>query len=214
MHIVNHKKWFTKFHDFKTTIGIADNSTSLHVEGGGTADVVLIAPDGHKVTLHLSDVAYAPAGRCNLLSISMLAQKAGIRGSFDGSGMLFSMEDGREVGYATMDKGLYLVRVDQPKLQQTAPGGQEAIAALVDFDDPVWQMHRKLGHLSLQSMLQLHKNSDGMGLTEKQIKAKIKMICPVCATTRALVKIPRDPARGTQLHLASFFMQIPGAHTQ
>lgn len=44
-------------------------------------------------------------------------------------------------------------------------------------------------------MLSLGKYSDGMGLTDKQIKAKLKAICPVCATTRALVKIPRDPAK-------------------
>ena len=33
-----------------------------------------------------------------------------------------------------------------------------------------------------------------MNITERQIKDKLKAVCPVCATTRALVKIPRDPA--------------------
>lgn len=33
------------------------------------------------------------------------------------------------------------------------------------------------------------------GITKKQIKAKLKAMCPICATTRALVKIPRDPAK-------------------
>ena len=44
-------------------------------------------------------------------------------------------------------------------------------------------------------MLSLSKYSDGMGLTDKQIKAKLKAICPVCTTTRALVRIPHDPAK-------------------
>jgi len=34
-----------------------------------------------------------------------------------------------------------------------------------------------------------------MDLTEEQVKAVIKTICPVCAITRSIVKIPRDPAR-------------------
>lgn len=36
--------------------------------------------------------------------------------------------------------------------------------------------------------------SDGITLTDKEIKAKIGAICPICATTKATVKIPRDPA--------------------
>ena len=43
-------------------------------------------------------------------------------------------------------------------------------------------------------MLNLKKASTGMEISEQQIKDKLKAICPVCATTRALVKIPRDPA--------------------
>jgi len=65
----------------------------------------------------------------------------------------------------------------------------------VDFDDPVWKMHRRFEYLSMQNMLNFQKFSDGMGLTEKQIKAKFKAICPVCVTTRALVRIPRDPTK-------------------
>lgn len=32
-------------------------------------------------------------------------------------------------------------------------------------------------------------------ITKKQIKAKLKAMCPVGATTRALVKIPHNPAK-------------------
>jgi hypothetical protein len=34
-----------------------------------------------------------------------------------------------------------------------------------------------------------------MEITAAQIRAKLKAVCPVCAVTRALVKIPRDPAK-------------------
>jgi hypothetical protein len=47
----------------------------------------------------------------------------------------------------------------------------------------------------MQNILNLQKFNDGIGLTEKQIKTKLKAICPVCATTRALIKIPRDPTK-------------------
>lgn len=34
-----------------------------------------------------------------------------------------------------------------------------------------------------------------MDITSKQIAAKVKAVCPICAITRALYRIPRDPAR-------------------
>lgn len=44
-------------------------------------------------------------------------------------------------------------------------------------------------------MLKLLDSSTGLDLTATQIRSKLKAICPVCAVTRALVKIPRDPAK-------------------
>src|SRR4051794_36862776 len=35
----------------------------------------------------------------------------------------------------------------------------------------------------------------GKHATAAQMRAKLKAVCPVCAITRALVKIPRDPAK-------------------
>jgi hypothetical protein len=71
----------------------------------------------------------------------------------------------------------------------------EVIAATVNFDDPVWKWHRRLGHLGFQNMLNLLDSSTGMEITPEQIRAKLKAVCPVCAITRALIKIPRDPAK-------------------
>ena len=59
----------------------------------------------------------------------------------------------------------------------------------------MWKEHRRLGHLSLQRMLQLCEVSTGMTVTQEQIRLKIGQICPICATTRAIVRVPKDPAR-------------------
>jgi hypothetical protein len=39
------------------------------------------------------------------------------------------------------------------------------------------------------------KMSDGLGISDAQIKPKLLEICPICATSRALNRIPREPAR-------------------
>ena len=71
MHIVNDTKWFKKetFRSFNVcpiNISTADGSTTLEVKGGGTVQLVLKSPDGFPVTVSLSEVAYAPQGKCNL----------------------------------------------------------------------------------------------------------------------------------------------------
>jgi hypothetical protein len=44
-------------------------------------------------------------------------------------------------------------------------------------------------------MLSLLDSSTRIEITVKQIKAKLKAVCPIYATTQALVKIPHDPAK-------------------
>lgn len=104
--------------------------------------------------------------------------------------MIFQIRNGRTIGVAPIENNLYILQVDNSII----PDDLGKIAAPIDFDDPIWKVHRRLRHLGLQSMLKLLQSSEGMNLIAKQIKAKIKAICPVCVTTRALVEIPRDPA--------------------
>ena len=195
MHIVNDLKWFTDFHAFDVDINTADKSAVLQVQGGGKVEVLLLNDQQQPIKLRLSNVAYAPRGRCNLLSLGLLAEKADVRGRWDNQGMTLYKRDKTDVGYATLSSGLFHLSIKPlPKPNNPFESG-EVIAAAIDFDDPVWRMHRRLGHLSFQGMLNLKKVSTGMNVTEEQIKAKLKAVCPVCATTRALVKIPRDPAK-------------------
>jgi hypothetical protein len=194
MHIVNDPKWFTVFHSFSANINTADRSATLQVQGGGKVEAIMLNSKQQPIKLCLSNVAYAPQGRCNLLSIGLLARKAKAYGRWDDRGMVFSTADKQDVGYATLTTGLFHLHVKPLPNPNNPFQSGEVIAAAIDFDDPVWRMHRRLGHLSFQGMLNLKKSSTGMNITEQQIKEKLKAVCPVCATTRALVRIPRDPA--------------------
>ena len=69
-----------------------------------------------------------------------------------------------------------------------------SVVALIDFTHPVWKWHRRLGHIGLDNMIKLLKMSEGMDITEKQIKAHLEVLCPVCATTKAVNRVPKDPA--------------------
>ena len=197
MHIVNDIKWFKKetFRPFKECsmdISTADGATTLQVKGGGAVQVVLKNPDGSPRKVTLSEVAYAPQGKCNLFSGGMFAQKAKLTGVYNDQLMTWIDDKGHKTGHAIFDNGLYHLDAGRA-FEPMKPG--EVVAATVNFDDPVWKWHRRLGHLGFQNMLQLLDSSTGMDITAAQIRAKIKAVCPVCAVTRALVKIPRDPAK-------------------
>jgi gag-polypeptide of LTR copia-type/GAG-pre-integrase domain len=197
MHIVNDTKWFKKdsfrpFNNCSIDISTADGSTSLEVKGGGIVQVVLKSPDGFPVTVSLSEVAYAPQGKCNLFSGGMFAKKAKLTGVYNDQYMTWINDQGHQIGHATFENGLY--HLNAKKALSLFELG-EVVAATVNFDDPVWKWHRRLGHLGFQNMLNLLDSSTGMEITPAQIRAKLKAVCPVCAVTRALVKIPRDPAK-------------------
>ncbi|KAI3129614.1 hypothetical protein CBS147330_5244 [Penicillium roqueforti] len=212
MHIVNDMKWFKKdtFRTSNLKISTADGSTSLEIEGMGVVNLLLKCPDGVPVKVSLSEVAYAPRGKCNLFSGGMFTRKANLTGIYNKQYMTWMNDAGHAIGHAAFGNGLY--HLDATKLpNDDITSG--VIAATVDFDDPVWKWHRRLGHLGFQSMLNLLRSSTGMEITEKQIKAKLKAVCPVCATTRALVRIPRDPAtRHAQQPGAMVHMDVWGPY--
>ncbi|KAJ5109551.1 hypothetical protein N7532_002196 [Penicillium argentinense] len=189
MHIVNDIKWFkdNTFRSFNSNISTADGSTTLEIKGGGVVQLILKSPDGFPVKVSLSEVAYAPQGKCNLFSGGLFVQKAKVTGVYNDRYMTWINDHGHTIGHAIFGKGLY--QLDATRLSK-GHDPIDGIAATVDFDDPVWKWHRRLGHLGFQNMLSLLDSSTGMEITAKQIKAKLKAVCPICATTRALVKIP------------------------
>ena len=194
MHIVNDTKWFKDniFHLSNSNVGTADESTTLYIKGSGVVQLIFKSPDGFAVKVSLSEVTYAPQGKCNLFSGGLFVQKAKVIGVYNDDYMTWINNHGHTIGHAVFEKGLY--HLDVTRL----PKGHDpidAIAVTVDFDDPGWKWHRRLGHLGFQNMLSLWDSSTEMEITAKQIKAKLKAVCTVCATTRALVKILRDPAK-------------------
>ena len=193
VYICNNASLFTELHTFNTKVGTANVGSVMPINGGGSVTLILEDGDGDPFTLVLNDVAYSPTSRCNLLSISKLA-KAGILGSWNTGGVCMSLRSAENftIGKADLRNGLYHLKL-HPSM--TLGRLDEPFVANVDFTDTVWKEHRRLGHLSLQRMLQLCSHSKGMKVTQEEIRAKIGQICPICATTRAIVRIPKDPAR-------------------
>ncbi|KAH0166409.1 hypothetical protein KCU67_g4321, partial [Aureobasidium melanogenum] len=310
--ITNDKAWFKDFRVFSFPMGTAASDEELRIEGGGVVVLHLDIGDGQPVQLELHNVAYAPDARCNILSLSQVADKAGLRGHWSKDEITILTKHGIQIGIAPLVDGLYHVQLaphsypvlppramlthrntetaeggassedgssgEQPQDDETDTGeggaseededeppsesveggvseededepradsveggdsgneiqppseDEDPASSInnsttedesedeetvhmppetippfavpeIDYDDPVWVWHRRLGHLGFDNMMKLLKMSDGIDLTEKQIKSKAGMICPVCATTKAVNRVPRDPAtrRGKRL---------------
>lgn len=226
--IANDKSWFSEFQKITYTVGTANNG-GLHIEGAGTVLLQLTIDDNEPVELELHNVAYAQDARCNILSLSWIAEKAKLTGVWGIKGISITTAEGFKIGHASLIDGLFHLQIDPPEHpndlqpsqgepillqansttdaeavgedstrtldQQLPPGVQPPfVVSLLDYDDPVWKWHRRMGHLGVQSLRDLLKVSNGIDLTDKQLQAKLGTICPVCATTRAVNRIPRDPA--------------------
>jgi hypothetical protein len=190
-HIVNDIKWFSSFRPFQMGINTAEGTESMLIKGGGSMVLPLEDKHGRITQLKLTKVVYAPSSRCNLLSLTEIAKKSGLRGHWGEDKLTFETREGVEIGHALTNDGLYHVSLaPQPHLISS----RVKHAAMIDFNDPVWKWHRRLGHISFENLRRLLKQSEGIDITDQQVKAKLKAICPVCATTRATVRIPRDPA--------------------
>lgn len=103
MHIVNDIKWFKKetscaFNDCSIDTSTADESATLEVKGGGVVQVILRNPDGFPVKVSLSEVAYAPQGKCTLFSGGMFAQKAKLTGIYNDQYMTWINNQGHKIG--------------------------------------------------------------------------------------------------------------------
>ncbi|KAG9512183.1 hypothetical protein KCU93_g10402, partial [Aureobasidium melanogenum] len=287
--ITNDRAWFNEFRSFTLPMGTAASDEHLLIEGGGTVTLLLDIGDGQPVELEIHNVAYAPSARYNILSISQVAEKAGLRGHWSRDELTFHTAQDVQVGIAPLIDGLYHVQlapnsypVLPPRVMLTHPNAETGKGGVeeqedntsqdggvqeqddtssedggvmqvndasedggvtqemngeeephddssssphdsdseldltedessddlegpleppppfdipeIDYNDPVWVWHRRLGHLGFDNMIKLLKVAEGIDLTEKQIKSKIRMICPVCATTKAVNRIPRDLA--------------------
>jgi hypothetical protein len=190
-HLTNDVSLFTKLESCNESIGGCKKGSQLEITGKGDIEILVTSTEGKNTILTLTNVRYAPHARYNLLSLSTLSLSGPrFRITIDEQDMcIYRKDTNTQVAYAKLhiNANIYLMRTQRSPTLPIA-------AAAVDFDDPVWSEHRRLGHLSLDSMRKLLKISDGIKVTDRQIAAKIKDVCPVCYTTRALYKIPRDAA--------------------
>ncbi|OAQ57917.1 integrase core domain-containing protein [Pochonia chlamydosporia 170] len=226
--IANDKSWFSEFQKIAYTVGTAGDG-GLRIAGAGTVPLHLITDGNETVELELHNVAYAQDARCNILSLSWIAEKAKLRGIWGIKGISIMTADGFEIGHASLIDGLYHLQVkppiaeapkrshlseEEPIALQVAedteaarngstlapdqclpPGVQPPfVVSLLDYNNPVWKWHRRMGHLSIQSMRDLLKVSNGIDLTDKQLQGELGVMCPICATTKAVNRVPRDPA--------------------
>jgi hypothetical protein len=190
-HITNDSSLFSRLEYCTERIGACKQGSQLEITGKGDVEFVVTNRDGARLILQLSDVRYAPDARCNLLSISSFihADPGYYTLTTRTDGMLLYREhDNKKIAHAPLHTSANVYVLSMTR------SADLVAAAAVDFNDPVWSEHRRLGHLSLAYMRHLTKISDSMTVTDKQIQAKLKDQCPVCATTRALYRIPRDPA--------------------
>lgn len=189
IHITNDRTLFTIFNERSITVGTCSADAELKIKGSGTIVVIVHTISSDTCELELSSVAYAPASRCNLLSVLALVTKANLTFLGNKEGITFFDASGDEFMHAPLHHGLYRVKASKPPPSSRGSTTPLMAAAVVDFDHPVWREHRRLGHMSLDAMQKMLKMSTGLNLTNAQIKEKIRDVCPICATTRALYKI-------------------------
>lgn len=80
------------------------------MHGSGRAVIECITSNGGTRKLLLRHALYAPAGRCNLLSLSKILSNGRITIGGSQSGIIL-YEDDKEVGNADADHGLYRLNV-------------------------------------------------------------------------------------------------------
>lgn len=191
--LANDESYFVEFVPFEYSIGTADKGNSLKIMGGGTVELMLNGEDGAVNTLAITDAAFAPAAHCNLLSLTTMARKAGFHGIWNKNEITITTDQGYHIGRGIENGGLY--HLDLAPYKTSENKYDNMVVPVIDLEEVAWKWHRRLGHLSWQNMRLLLGMSEGCDLTDKQVKMMLYKICPICAVTKAVNRIPREPAR-------------------
>ena len=177
----------------------------------GVCDLPMTTKVGKRqVPITLKDVLIVPSAPYNLLS-THAARHAGVK--IDGSSaadVLLLRHEGRVMGVAPSDPqvGLYILRAHVAVPDQGADvhvgistGGKKVqVQPLCARQEMAELWHRRLGHLSYATMLQMVRDGavNGMELTEKQLRAKIGTVCTTCVKAKhAADSHPRSDTRAT-----------------
>lgn len=166
----------------------------------GDADLRVSTPDGPK-TLRLEGVLYIPGFHFNLLSLKLLQQKNNCY--WDAlSGYLIDKH--RKPLLQILEMGdFYTVEIDPfPGLNRKGfsceASAPQFLGAVKSRTQPVVlatldEMHRRMNHAGLQSLLHLEGSSTGLKLTTRSLSLEGKDLCDVCASSDIHQIIDRTP---------------------
>lgn len=108
--IFHDKSFFIDFREMSYNIGTANDENAMTIQGGGTVRLQFISEDGKPTTLTLTNVAYAPDLRFNIISLSYLAEEGSFQGMWNAAGITIVNPNGDLVGKATAYAGLHYAR--------------------------------------------------------------------------------------------------------
>jgi hypothetical protein len=108
--IVNNKNLFTDFRALEYEIGTADDGNGIQVLGGGKVTLTLCVDGEETADLNLTTVAYAPSARCNILSMSWIAEKSSLTGNWGKENITLMIGD-THIGTAPLIDGLYQLQI-------------------------------------------------------------------------------------------------------
>lgn len=99
----------------------------------------------------VNDAIFYKDAKSNIMSLSHVVKRAQAKGEWDAERITVQV-NGVTIVEAKEADGLYYIPV-----VQIGPSSQRnfSTVAAVNFDDPVWLWHRRLGHLGLQNMVEL-----------------------------------------------------------
>lgn len=199
--IFNDKKWFRNLTALNVSVGSIGQDARLSITGGGDVSLVLVNESGATKSLTITDAALAPHAKYNIVSLSQLGIKGGFTGHWN-KDMITINHNGQQIGLAEQSNGLFQLKLREPS---TDVSSSDRFVGLVEYDSPVWQCHRAMGHLSLPNMIILLDVSEGLPVTKAQIQKVIASgeVCPVCAIAKALDKTPREPARRRETEMGA-----------
>jgi transposase InsO family protein len=159
-----------------------------------------------QVSWTLSDVLVIPDAPYNLFSgTAAMAKGIDIEGRSSSKTILLR-KAGEVIGVATPENGQAVLRTvwqmpEKGMSHANRVGGSKKVPALALCYDKAELWHRRLGHLSYDTMLKMvrHGTVTGMDVTESQVRAKLKSTCKICMEAKhAADSHPESRSRATE----------------
>ena len=196
---MNDKKIFTTFQKFDLNIETIFKKINLVIQEIDDAIITTIIKK-KCVNILLTEIVYVFTNTCNFFFLSMLIEKTNFHEIWNDRDITIFTKKDNLVEKIKFSNELYQLRFVQDNISFS----NSLVATITNFDDIVWLWHRRLNHMSWKNMKKLFKQSIDMNFIDKQIRVKLKIICFICVTTKALNKISRNFARRRYKNIDDF----------